>query len=598
MKRGCWEELLGSGLRQVRAFHDRATSHQPFGKRTHSHPLAVRDPGFRNIALPDHIHAAANGAPSKLSATVKGKKAAKGLMKRLNQEFLWQGTVLTDLNHEVSQHFALLKNDVKYRTKRRMCSLQGAHLIEEIATKHGLHPRTLLVPKNGAVPPWVRQDKTEVVRVSDRVLHHVVDDGDGYVADYAIPPQPHLGELIASPNRLSSVLVLDNVADGGQLGMILRAATAFAYDAIFVTNQSADLYSHEVLRAAQGAHFQTSTVIMSLRDEDGDDVDGVLNYLQNRNELNPVLYSPQFSYDYCTKLLLQDGATSAPATASSSTTSSSTAPTKAPPVPISHTVQCLRDYCNDAFSDEKRKQNKRLVPGHMIIAGPDYRGNLVERYRNKLVRSPVTLLADSELDSVALKDTTAVALLRQNEESLNLALPQVLFALRHSAAFDWVSEADRSYADELKQSQGKADFGDHLAVDPDQLDMDDDEYYNESMKKLEMMRTKRLAKRLRSDKSTFLLHEKARINRIIDRQNLQDQSPTFARTGSLGSIGKEETRYPDVPHFINDNNPEDLLDRDTLRMERDKWEEEPTTDDPILPRRERSRKLYDEGWQL
>jgi hypothetical protein len=137
-----------------------------------------------------------------------------------------------------------------------------------------------------------------------------------------------------------------------------------------------------------------------------------------------------------------------------------------------------------------------------------------------------------------------------------------------------------------------------LAVDPDQLDMDDDEYYNESMKKLEMMRTKRLAKRLRSDKSTFLLHEKARINRIIDRQNLQDQSPTFARTGSLGSIGKEETRYPDVPHFINDNNPEDLLDRDTLRMERDKWEEEPTTDDPILPRRERSRKLYDEGWQL
>jgi len=48
------------------------------------------------------------------------------------------------------------------------------------------------------------------------------------------------------------VLLLDRVQDPGNVGALLRAAAAFAYDAVLALPGTADFYHEKVLRAAAG----------------------------------------------------------------------------------------------------------------------------------------------------------------------------------------------------------------------------------------------------------------------------------------------------------------------------------------------------------
>lgn len=55
--------------------------------------------------------------------------------------------------------------------------------------------------------------------------------------------------------RRSLLLVLDDVADPGNMGTILRTALAANVDAVLLTPNCTDSYSPKVLRAATGTHF-------------------------------------------------------------------------------------------------------------------------------------------------------------------------------------------------------------------------------------------------------------------------------------------------------------------------------------------------------
>lgn len=57
------------------------------------------------------------------------------------------------------------------------------------------------------------------------------------------------------PEALSLVVVVDRLADPGNLGSILRTARAAAVDAVFLTSGTVDAYNPKVIRGAMGAHF-------------------------------------------------------------------------------------------------------------------------------------------------------------------------------------------------------------------------------------------------------------------------------------------------------------------------------------------------------
>lgn len=62
------------------------------------------------------------------------------------------------------------------------------------------------------------------------------------------------------------ILLLDNINDPGNLGTLIRTATAFGFEAVVFTNNCVDLFNAKTIRATQGALF--SIPIYKLEDLD------------------------------------------------------------------------------------------------------------------------------------------------------------------------------------------------------------------------------------------------------------------------------------------------------------------------------------------
>ncbi len=66
-------------------------------------------------------------------------------------------------------------------------------------------------------------------------------------------------------NKLGDkVLILDNIQDPGNLGTIIRSATAFNIDTIILSKDTVDLYNPKVIRASQGMIFHMNFIIDDL----------------------------------------------------------------------------------------------------------------------------------------------------------------------------------------------------------------------------------------------------------------------------------------------------------------------------------------------
>ncbi|MCL2564018.1 MAG: RNA methyltransferase [Oscillospiraceae bacterium] len=66
---------------------------------------------------------------------------------------------------------------------------------------------------------------------------------------------------IANPSR---VLVLDGVQDPGNVGTLIRAASAFCVDQVILVGDCADPYNPKTVRAAMGATFRQSVCAMAV----------------------------------------------------------------------------------------------------------------------------------------------------------------------------------------------------------------------------------------------------------------------------------------------------------------------------------------------
>jgi len=64
----------------------------------------------------------------------------------------------------------------------------------------------------------------------------------------------------AAPLRGEAAVVLDRVQDAGNVGSILRSASAFGYKQVIALKGTAALWSPKVLRAGMGAHFNLRLV--------------------------------------------------------------------------------------------------------------------------------------------------------------------------------------------------------------------------------------------------------------------------------------------------------------------------------------------------
>jgi len=85
----------------------------------------------------------------------------------------------------------------------------------------------------------------EMNTISDAV------SGQGIVAVVRIPQ-----EITEFDENMNSAVCLVTISDPGNLGTIIRTASWFGIDAIFISDDSVDLYNPKVVRSSAGAIFQ------------------------------------------------------------------------------------------------------------------------------------------------------------------------------------------------------------------------------------------------------------------------------------------------------------------------------------------------------
>ena len=89
-----------------------------------------------------------------------------------------------------------------------------------------------------------------------------------YITELETPPKI-LGicKKVVNDKIGNKILMLDRIQDPGNLGTIIRSATAFDIDTIIMSKDCVDLYNPKVLRATQGLIFNINIISANLETE-------------------------------------------------------------------------------------------------------------------------------------------------------------------------------------------------------------------------------------------------------------------------------------------------------------------------------------------
>jgi len=167
--------------------------------------------------------------------------------------------IISPSNERVKYVRRLQQRTARYRERRFV--IEGSRLVEE-ALRAGVSPAfAFFTPafeqteRGRALVTRLHLAGVEVVPVTERVLAAATDT----VTPQGILAVVPLQERAAPPDP-SLILLLDRLADPGNLGTILRSAEAAGVDLVMLAPGTVDAYSPKVVRAGMGAHFRLSLI--------------------------------------------------------------------------------------------------------------------------------------------------------------------------------------------------------------------------------------------------------------------------------------------------------------------------------------------------
>ncbi|MBE9142557.1 TrmH family RNA methyltransferase [Planktothrix mougeotii] len=174
--------------------------------------------------------------------------------------------MLTSLQNPLVKQIRKL-HQAKGRKEQQLFLLEGTHLVEE-ASAAGYPLTTICYTslwQDRHQPLWdsLRQQTPRFERVSPEVLEAMATTvhPDGVIA---LAPRLEL-----KPQALQGLgIALETLQDPGNLGTIIRTATAAGVDGLWLSADSVDLDHPKVLRASAGAWFRLNkTVSFNLADD-------------------------------------------------------------------------------------------------------------------------------------------------------------------------------------------------------------------------------------------------------------------------------------------------------------------------------------------
>lgn len=148
---------------------------------------------------------------------------------------------VTSSNNSLIKHLSKLSKDRSYRRETQSLLIEGKKLIEE------------WLSQREAIQLYVEEGKDPILEKNTIFLKpHLCDKisslktQDGYFAEVEVPRYENL-------NTLSTLLVIDQLQNPGNLGTLIRSALAFDFEGIYIVNHSVDPFSPKVIRSSMGA---------------------------------------------------------------------------------------------------------------------------------------------------------------------------------------------------------------------------------------------------------------------------------------------------------------------------------------------------------
>ena len=168
--------------------------------------------------------------------------------------------MITSLQNATIKQVRALQTQRRARAAAREFVLEGVRLVEETLRARAA-PRLVLytaeVDARGqtALAQLAQVKSTTLCEVSSPVFAFIseTETPAGLLAVMPFPDMP-------VPQPLTLALVLDGLADPGNVGTLLRTAEAAGVEAVFLLPNTVEAYNPKVVRAAMGAHLRLPIV--------------------------------------------------------------------------------------------------------------------------------------------------------------------------------------------------------------------------------------------------------------------------------------------------------------------------------------------------
>lgn len=152
---------------------------------------------------------------------------------------------INSLQHPLIKYAVKLRTDRSFREKENKVLISGIKMVEELSSNGSFD---LLITSSKELASTYKAK--ECILVSEDILKKITG---------LQSPEP-LAAIVEKPKAkdLSSsryLLVLDRIADPGNLGTLLRNALGLGWDGVFLLEPCCDPYNDKALRAAKGATF-------------------------------------------------------------------------------------------------------------------------------------------------------------------------------------------------------------------------------------------------------------------------------------------------------------------------------------------------------
>jgi len=163
---------------------------------------------------------------------------------------------ITSVNNDIVKETAKLQQK-KYRQISGRFLLEGQKLIEE-ALKSGITVEKVFVIKENYAN--LKSCNAEIILTNRAVMKKIsTTDTAPEIAAVALQPENNIERLKAS----NKVILLENIADAGNLGTIIRTAAAFKIGSVVLYGDTVDIYNPKCVRSTVGNLWKTNIVHLS-----------------------------------------------------------------------------------------------------------------------------------------------------------------------------------------------------------------------------------------------------------------------------------------------------------------------------------------------